>query len=233
MSTKSGRSWPRTPRWPAPGAPTGVSAVLWARYRSQPDVVDALLAADPVLDVFDAAALGRLDRLAELVDADPDQANAWSADGFTPVGLAAFFGHPEAVRFLIERGADVHAVARNPMRVQPLHAATAARSVESVRLILEAGADPDAEQQEGWTALMAARRHGDDEIVDLLLAHGATTLSRTRPETGNRPAPRSGRRRGTGGSPPGTPRRPSTAPTPPRPPAGRGRPGPPWPPGPG
>lgn len=152
---------------------TGVSAVLWARYRNQHDVVDALLAAVPNLDVFDAAALGRLDRLAELVDDDPGQANAWSADGFTPVGLAAFFGQPEGVRYLIGRGADVHAVARNPMRVQPLHAATAARSAESVRLILEAGADPDAQQQEGWTALMAARRHGDDEIIELLLAYGA------------------------------------------------------------
>lgn len=152
---------------------TGVSAVLWARYRNHAAVVDALLAAGPTLDVFDAAALGRLERLTQLVNADPRQADAWSADGFTPVGLAAFFGHPEAVRFLLERGVDVHAVARNAMRVQPLHAATAARSAESVRLLLEAGADPDAEQQEGYTALMVARRHDDVAIVELLLAHGA------------------------------------------------------------
>ncbi len=152
---------------------TGVSAVLWARYRGHPEVVDAILSAEPDLDIFDASALGRLDRVAALVAASQAQANAWSPDGFTPVGLAAFFGHPEVVRFLLGHGADVHAVARNPMRVQPLHAATAARSVESVRLILEAGADPDAEQQEGWTALMVARRHDDQEIVELLLAHGA------------------------------------------------------------
>jgi ankyrin repeat protein len=156
-----------------PRSQTGVSALLWARYRNQPEMVDALLAAGPALDVFDAAALGRLDRLAELVGHDPEQANACSADGFTPLGLAAFFGQPAAVRFLIGQGADVHAVARNPMLVQPLHAATASRNAESVRLILEAGADPDAQQQEGWTALMVARRHGDDEIVALLLAHGA------------------------------------------------------------
>lgn len=152
---------------------TGVSAVLWARYRGRPDVLAAVLAADPVLDIFDAAALGRLDRLAELVAADPAQTNTWSTDGFTPLALAAFFGQPEAVAFLIGRGADVHAVARNAMAVQPLHSATAARNLEAVRLLLEAGADPDAEQHGGWTPLMAARQHGDDAIVGLLLAHGA------------------------------------------------------------
>ena len=178
------RCWSRTPRGPAPGARPGCPPSCGLATEVAPTWSNALLAADPVLDVFDSAALGRVDRLTEIVDADPSQANAWSADGFTPVGLAAFFGQPEAVRFLIGRGADVHAVARNPMRVQPLHAATAARIVESVRLILEAGADPNAEQQEGWTALMAARRHGDDEIVDLLLAHGAHDRPEPSPPSG-------------------------------------------------
>lgn len=154
--------------------PSGVSAVLWARYRGRGEVLEAILAAEPSLDVFDAAALGRLDRLAELVAADPAAANAWSADGFTPLGLAAFFGHPPAVRLLLDYGADVHAVARNAMRVQPIHAATAAHDAESVRLLLEAGADPNAEQQEGWTPLMAARHNGDLDLVELLVAHGAT-----------------------------------------------------------
>lgn len=154
--------------------PSGVSAVLWARYRGRGEVLDAILAAEPSLDVFDAAALGRLDRLAELVAVDPAAANAWSADGFTPLGLAAFFGHPPAVRLLLDHGADVHAVARNAMRVQPIHAATAAHDAESVRLLLEAGADPNAEQQEGWTPLMAARRNGDLDLVELLVAHGAS-----------------------------------------------------------
>lgn len=162
---------------------TGVSAVLWARYRGEGEVLDAILAADPVLDVFDAAALGRLDRLAEIMAADPAAVNDWSADGFTPVGLAAFFGQPAAVRLLLDHGADVHAVARNAMRVQPLHAATAARDAGSVRMLLEAGADPNAEQQEGYTPLMAARLHDDTEIVALLLAHGAHDDSGDRSST--------------------------------------------------
>jgi uncharacterized protein len=162
------------PALAASRSPDGVSAVLWARYRGRPDVVEAVLAAGPVLDVFDAAALGRLARLVELVDDDPGEANTWSTDGFSPLGLAAFFDQPDAVRYLIEQGADVAAVARNPMRVQPLHSAAASRSVESARLLLAAGADPDAEQHGGWTPLMAARRHGDQELIALLLAYGAS-----------------------------------------------------------
>jgi len=168
--------------------PSGVSAVLWARYRGKGDVLDAILAADPPLDVFDAAALGDLHRLADHIVDDPAAVNAWSADGFTPVGLAAFFGQPAAVRMLVDHGADVHAVARNPMRVQPLHAATAAHDLVSVRILLEAGADPNAEQQEGWTPLMAARGHDDADIVALLLAHGArdTGSGGPQPDSGTR-----------------------------------------------
>lgn len=152
---------------------TGVSAVLNAQYRRRPDLVDAVLEAGPEIDVFDAAALGRVDRLRQLVDEQPARVHSWSGDGFTPLHLAAFFGQPEAVALLLERGADVGAVARNGMRVQPLHSATAGRDVESVRLLLAAGADPDARQHGGWTSLMAARQHGDGEIERLLLAYGA------------------------------------------------------------
>ena len=49
----------------------GVSALLLARYRFDRPVMDALLAADPDIDVFEAAALGRIDRLRERIDDDP------------------------------------------------------------------------------------------------------------------------------------------------------------------
>ena len=56
----------------------GVSAILLSRYRSDRAVTDALLAADPDLDVFEAAALGYADRLTEHLDTDPAAARAWS-----------------------------------------------------------------------------------------------------------------------------------------------------------
>lgn len=151
----------------------GLPAVLAALYRHDTDILDALLAAGPELDVFEAAAVGDVGRLATLLDADPSLANAYAGDGFFPLALAAFFGQPASVRLLLDRGADVGATARNAMRVQALHSAVAARNAEAARLLVEAGADVNVHQHGGWTPLQGAAAHGDEAIVALLLAHGA------------------------------------------------------------
>jgi uncharacterized protein len=154
-------------------AADGVSALLYARYRDKLDAVEVLLRANPPIDVFDAAALGRTGRLRELLAAQPELATAFSADGFTPLHLAAFFGQAETARVLIHAGADLGAVARNPMKVQPLHSAAAARRDEVARLLIEAGADVNPAQERGYTPLHEAAQNGDVELVDLLLDRGA------------------------------------------------------------
>lgn len=151
----------------------GHSAVLIAQYHHKRELVAVLLAAGPDLDVFDAAAVGRTDRVAALLDADPGLVNAYSRDGFFPLGLAAFFGHPGTVRLLLARGADVTLVARNPMQVQALHSAVAGRSLEAVQLLVTAGAPVNAQQQGGWTPLHAAVHNHNVEMTRYLLAHGA------------------------------------------------------------
>jgi ankyrin repeat protein len=157
----------------------GVSALLLALYHGRHEVVEALLEAAPALDVFEAAALGKVDRLRAILAAEAGAAQAWSPDGFTPLSLACFFRREEAARLLLEAGADVRAAARNPMGVTPLHAASAARSLSLVRLLLEHGAEADARQQMGYTALHAAAQHGDAAMAELLLAHGADPALRS------------------------------------------------------
>jgi ankyrin repeat protein len=148
------------------------SAVLTALYHRKRDEA-VRLAEGAALTIWEAAALGRDARVAELLDGDPSLLNAMSPDGYHPLGLAAFFGAASTVRLLLDRGANVSTAATNPMRVQALHAAAASRSVEIVTMLLEAGADPNARQHVGYTPLMGAAAGGSSEMVDLLLQHGA------------------------------------------------------------
>jgi adenosylhomocysteine nucleosidase len=152
---------------------TGVSAVLHARYRSRMDILELLLACRPPLDIFDAAALGRVQVVNARLDEDSRAATALSGDGFTALHLAAFFAQPEVAAVLLDRGADPRAVATNASRVTPLHSAAAGRSLEVARLLLRHDVDVNARQQGGWTALHAAALHGDADLARLLLARGA------------------------------------------------------------
>jgi ankyrin repeat protein len=157
----------------------GVSVLMLARYRSNRAVSDALLAADPELDTFEAAAFGYLDRLRERLDDDPSRLTARSADGYTALHFAAFSAKPEAARILLEAGAPVDVVADNETRVQPLHSAAAGRQIEICRLLLAAGADVDARQAGGFTPLHEAAQNGDPEMVELFLSAGAGPLAKT------------------------------------------------------
>lgn len=150
-----------------------MSKVLAALYAGDTAALDRVLAAGADLDLFEAAALGRADRVRALCRSHPGDIGAWSWDGFTALHLAAFFGTPEVVAILLARGADPAARSRNDMAVQPLHSAVARGKVESARMLLAAGADPDARQHGGWTALQAAAARGDDALVALLLGAGA------------------------------------------------------------
>ena len=49
----------------------GLSPVLFALYNGRADLVDPILDANPALDVFDAAAVGRTRGLEELLEAEP------------------------------------------------------------------------------------------------------------------------------------------------------------------
>lgn len=84
----------------------GHTPVLIAQYRDKPEAVALLLAAEPELDIFDAASVGRTERVAEWLAREPGLLDAKSTMGFSPLGLAAFFGHQDTVKMLLARGAD-------------------------------------------------------------------------------------------------------------------------------
>ena len=151
----------------------GASPLLVAIYYQKHDIAKALADAKGQIDLFEAAALGRVDRLKQLLREDPSRASSHSPDGFPTVGLAAFFGHLEAVRTLIAAGANIHAAATNAFKVQAIHAAVASKNLDIVRTVLEAGADPNAAQQQGFRPIHEAGSSGSRELAELLLKYGA------------------------------------------------------------
>lgn len=151
----------------------GVSATLWAMYVGEPDLAAAIAETAGDLDVFEAAALGEVPRLHEVVAASPEAATALTGDGFTALHLAAFFGQAAAARALLAAGAAVDATSGNHMRVTPLHSAAAGGHAEVVAVLLAAGAHPAARQNGGFTPLHAAAMNGDVDSVRALLAAGA------------------------------------------------------------
>jgi len=146
---------------------------LAALYVADPTRAEQL--ADGVdLDVFEAAALGKHQRLVELLASHPELAAARTHDGFTALHLTAFFaGDPESAGLLLAHGAQPGAVADNPTRVTPLNSAAARGHVAIVRLLLDHGAEVDATQAGGYTALHSAALHGAVELVEVLLHAGA------------------------------------------------------------
>jgi ankyrin repeat protein len=169
------RADPALARW---RDPQGVSALLWTIYTGQALVRDFLLAqlaAQQIpLDLFEAAALGDEARLGSILDGNPEAAQAFSGDGWTALHLAAAFGTPQAVGLLIERGARVNAVSRNPQHNHPLHAALAlGRNPETVRRLLDHGADANAPQAGGFTPIFSAAASNRRDLAQMLLASGA------------------------------------------------------------
>jgi ankyrin repeat protein len=150
------------------------SPVREALYRGDRAAAEAA-AEGAQLDVFDAAALGRVERLRELLDADSELVHELSDDGFTPLHLACFGAAAEAVRLLVERGAPLERLAEAPFaRVRPLGTAVFAGNVDAARILLDAGADPNGTDSAEHRPLQTAEARGNEELVSLLRERGAT-----------------------------------------------------------
>jgi ankyrin repeat protein len=158
---------------------SGVSAIMKATYYGKRDVVDALLESGVELDVFEATATGQTARLVDLVAKDASLVNAYSIDGFTPLGFAAFFGQLEIVKALLKAGADVNAASRESMKVTPLASAAAAKQTEIARLLIEHGANVNARSAGGHIPLHEASANGNVELVKLLIENGADINAKT------------------------------------------------------
>ena len=150
---------------------TGESAILTAVYHRQKEIVNLLVSRGAAMSIFEACAAGEVERAERLVGAEA--VNGFSADGWTPLHLAAFFGHAKIAELLLGHGADVAARSRNATGNTPLHAALAANQKMTAGLLMGHGADVDAVDAAGWRPLHLATASNNLDAMKTLIAQGA------------------------------------------------------------
>jgi len=152
---------------------SGVSGVLTAVYTGRGEIRDFLIANGAVLELPEAAAVGNLARVREIIENNHAGADSFSPDGFAVVALAAFLGHLEIVQYLASHGADVNAAATNGSGYNALTAAVTSGHAAVVQWLLEHGANANYRYSAGYSPLLTAAANGRLDIAKLLLAHGA------------------------------------------------------------
>jgi ankyrin repeat protein len=152
---------------------TGDSAILTAVYHRQKEIVNLLVSRGVSLTLFEACAAGELERAERLLADDPPSINRFGPDGWTPLHLAAFFGHVKLTELLLFRDADVAARSKNSNGNTPLHAALAGNHKFVAGLLMGAGADVDAQDAAGWRPLHLAAFNNNLDAMKTLIAQGA------------------------------------------------------------
>ena len=153
--------------------------LMRAAINPHPEVVGVLLAAGADVNGADqyggtalmeaASSQADIEVLKTLLAAGA-KVEAKGFHGITPLMRATANENPEAIRALLDAGADVNA--RDDGGETALMKA-ASDNVEAVRALLAAGADVSARSKDGETALMKAASGGDAESVRALLSAGA------------------------------------------------------------
>lgn len=151
----------------------GLSPILVAAYSQHPEIADFLAEKTVALTIFEAAATGKTSAIVRHLARDPDLVNAYSEDGFQPLGLAAFFGHLDTAEYLVKAGAPINAPSRNSLQATPLHSAAAGGHLKIVLLLLAHNAEPNVREQGGFTPLHIAAQNGDLVMTRALLLSGA------------------------------------------------------------
>ena len=155
-----------------------MSAIFLALYRGNKAAALAIATKKPELDVFEASALGDLERLKSVVYREPSSISSYSRDGFTALALASYLGQKESVEYLIEKGADLNAQAKNETGYTALTGAVSQNHNEVAKVLVRKGAQVNHGYEGEFTPLMHAAYAGNVELVSFLLENGADPKAR-------------------------------------------------------
>lgn len=96
--------------------------------------------------------------------------NAFNRFGFAPIHAATFYEQNEALRTLLDLGADPNLRTNRSHWTYPLHLAAFRGSSKALKILIEAGADPYLQDWQGFNALNVADLAGHKAVAPLLRA---------------------------------------------------------------
>jgi len=96
-------------------------------------------------------------------------------EGRTPLAIAKQRGHTEIVELLKKHGAieDTAAVSPETETTSSLHEAIVAGDIDEIKRLIDEGADVNAKDESGYTALYYAIWNEDKALIELLVSKGA------------------------------------------------------------
>ena len=121
-------------------------------------------------DIYDACRKGNVALIKQLSKINPDTVNSPNKSGYTPLIIAGYRNQLDAVKMLLDLGANVNA---NSEDGTVLTAACYKSNTALVKLLLEYHADVQVKNNAGTTPLMFAIMAKNEEIVKLLLVNKA------------------------------------------------------------
>jgi ankyrin repeat protein len=152
----------------------GISLLQYAVYCRNIEAVDLIKKhKKQELNIFEAVSVGDTLTSNQLLVKNPNLLNSYSADGFTLLGLASYFGHYSLVKLLIEKGANPNIPSNNQFKVAPIHSACSISNYEIAKLLIKNGANINSRQQQGYSPLHSTAHNGNVELSKLLIESGA------------------------------------------------------------
>lgn len=151
----------------------GLSCVVYSAYHGKMEIAQWLSGQKETISFSEHIILGNVAQVQRHLQRSPSERNSFLKDGFTPLGLACFFEQLDVVKLLLSAKVDVNTPSNNDFRVTPLHSSVAKGNLAITRLLLNEGAQVNAEQRGGVTPLHSAVHNNQLELVQLLLEFGA------------------------------------------------------------
>ena len=140
-------------------------------------MVISMMLAGCAAGIHQAAKKGDVAALQKQLDAGADinESGVGAYVAGAPLSYAAYYCHPDAVRFLIQKGANIEFFGGTlSSSTRPLHWAVQGNCKEAVRLLLDAGADINAKADNPWgTPLGIAAQEGNISLTEYLITRGA------------------------------------------------------------